>query len=177
MLPFDPRSLRAAGYAEIQRIIRMHEPPKPSTRISALRSAAQTPPRRADEPVAQAPGHPAADARGSDSPTVHDIARRRGTDPASLHRQLRGDLDWIVMKALEKDRTRRYGTAAEFAADVERCLSLKPAFASPPSATYRLRKFIRRRGGRASAAVGCGGHDVDGVGRVTRARVGGAGPQ
>lgn len=62
MLPFDPRSLRAAGYAEIQRIIRMHEPPKPSTRISALRSAAQTPPRRADEPVAQAPGHPAADA-------------------------------------------------------------------------------------------------------------------
>jgi tetratricopeptide (TPR) repeat protein len=72
------------------------------------------------------------------------LAANRGTEPVKLTRLVRGELDWIVMKALEKDRTRRYDTANAFAADVQRYLSDEPVQAGPPSATYRLRKFVRR---------------------------------
>jgi tetratricopeptide (TPR) repeat protein len=72
------------------------------------------------------------------------LAANRGTEPAKLTRQLRGELDWIVMKALEKDRTRRYDTATGLALDVQRYLANEPVSAGPPSATYRLRKFVRR---------------------------------
>ena len=69
---------------------------------------------------------------------------RRGVDPRKLTRTLQGELDWIVMKALEKDRNRRYESASAFAADVERYLNDEPVEACPPSAGYRLRKFARR---------------------------------
>jgi WD40 repeat protein/serine/threonine protein kinase len=112
--PFSKDRFRDAGYDEIRRIIREEEPPRPSTRISTLGPAAVT------------------------------ASGRRQTDPGRLSQALRGDLDWIVMKSLEKDRGRRYETASAFAADVQRYLDDLPVLASSPSAVYRLRKFARR---------------------------------
>ncbi len=115
--PFDAKTLRSMGYGEIQRIIREEEPPKPSTRVVTLAG------------------------QGSSGA---DIARHRHTDPKSLSRVIRGDLDWIVMKAMEKDRTRRFQSAGELADDVQRHLDDKPVLAGPPSVGYKLAKFIRR---------------------------------
>jgi serine/threonine protein kinase len=112
--PFDAEKLREAGYDEMQRIIREDEPDKPSTRLSALGEA------------------------------LTDVAKHRKTSPDLLQKLVRGDLDLIVMKTLEKDRTRRYEGAVELAADVERHLNNKPVQAAPPSTIYRLRKFVRR---------------------------------
>jgi non-specific serine/threonine protein kinase/serine/threonine-protein kinase len=124
-LPFDARSLRSAGYREIQRIIREVDPPRPSTRLSSLGNEAAA------------------------------IAQRRKTQLAMLAKQLRTELEWIPLKAMRKDRTERYATAAELAADVRNYLASRPLQAGPPSATYRLRKFIRRNtaGVAASAAI------------------------
>ena len=121
-MPFDPTTLRQATFGEIQRIIREEEPPKPSTRLSSLGDATMP------------------------------CAERRRADPRSLLRELRGDLDWIVMKALEKDRSRRYETANGFALDIRRHLDHEPVLAGPPSTVYRVRKFVRRN--RAAAAAG-----------------------
>lgn len=112
-LPFDPRRLRSAAFAEIQRIIREEEPPTPSARLSTLDAL---------------PG----------------IAARRQIEPSRLTRMIRGELDWIVMRCLEKDRTQRYETASTLAQDVLRHLAGEPIVAAPPSTTYRLRKFVRR---------------------------------
>jgi eukaryotic-like serine/threonine-protein kinase len=120
--PFDKERLKTIGFDEIRRIIREEEPPRPSTRISTLGQAAST------------------------------LSANRKTDPRRLSRSLRGELDWIVMKALEKDRNRRYETAADMARDVQRYLRDEPVDASPPSAVYRLRKFLRRNRGPALAA-------------------------
>jgi len=127
VLPFDPKSLREAGFAEIQRIIRDTDPPKASTRLSSL-----------------------GDTRGT-------IAKHRKTDPTSLSRQLKGDLDWIIMKAMEKDRARRYETPNALAMDIQHYLDDEPVMARPPSAGYRLRKFARRHkmGAAAAVAVTC----------------------
>jgi serine/threonine protein kinase len=112
--PFDAEKLREAGYGEMQRIIREDEPDKPSTRLNAMGEA------------------------------LTDVAKHRKVSPDLLRKLLRGDLDLIIMKTLEKDRTRRYERAVELAADVERHLDNKPVLAAPPSMGYRLRKFIRR---------------------------------
>jgi Tol biopolymer transport system component len=112
--PFDAEKLREAGYGEMQRIIREVEPDKPSTRLNALGEA------------------------------LTDVAKHRKVSPDILAKLLRGDLDLIIMKTLEKDRTRRYERAVELAADVERHLNNKPVLAAPPSTAYRLRKFVRR---------------------------------
>ncbi|MCA9290772.1 MAG: serine/threonine protein kinase, partial [Phycisphaerales bacterium] len=153
--PFDPAALRRAGLAEIQRIIREEDPPRPSTRVGALasRPATSTVPTPADAPTVQtAPPASAAVATGGSSLEV--IARHRRTDPTHLGRALRGDLDWIVMKALDKDRTRRYDSASSFADDLRRHLSHEPVLAGPPSARYRMGKFVRRyRRGVTVAAV------------------------
>jgi tetratricopeptide (TPR) repeat protein len=123
-LPFDRKDLRQAGLAEIQRIIREKEPPRPSTRVTQL------------------------------GPASTEAAKNRHTDPRRLVSELRGDLDWITMRALEKDRTRRYQTASALAADVRRHLGHQPVSAGPPSAPYRARKFVRRhRFGVAAAAT------------------------
>ncbi len=122
--PFAKERFRNAGFDELRRIIREEEPARPSTRLSTL---------------------------GRDAVTV---SANRESDPRALSRLLRGELDWIVMKALEKDRTRRYETASTFAADVQRYLADEPVLACPPSAWYRFRKFARRnRGGMVTAAV------------------------
>jgi len=123
VLPFDPKTLREAGFAEIQRIIRETEPPKVSTRLSGL------------------------------GDTQTSIAEHRKTDPVSLHKQLKGDLDWITMKAMAKDRTQRYASASELATDIDRHLKHEPILASPPSTIYRLRKYIRRHKTLVTAAA------------------------
>jgi len=120
--PLPPEALRTAGLGEMQRIIREQEPPKPSTRVSSA------------------------------SVSSKEAARHRRCDPRSLVRLLRGDVDWIVMKALEKDRTRRYATAADLARDIERHLADEPVEAGPPSRVYRLRKLARRN--RAAVLAG-----------------------
>jgi WD40 repeat protein/serine/threonine protein kinase len=112
--PFDKERLRTAGYDEMRRIIREEEPPRPSTRISTLGQAATT------------------------------FSAQCKSDPNRLASFLRGELDWVVMKCLEKDRNRRYETASGLARDVERYLHDEPVLACPPSAGYRLRKFARR---------------------------------
>jgi serine/threonine protein kinase len=112
--PFDRERFKQAAYEEIRRIIREEEPPKPSTRISTLGQAAST------------------------------VATQRKSDPRRLSKLIRGELDWIVMKALEKDRTRRYETASGFAADLQRYLTDEPVLACPPSVGYRLGKVMRR---------------------------------
>jgi len=121
-LPFDPKTLRGAMFLEMQRIIREVDPPKPSTKLSALKTEAGAP------------------ATGS----LEIIASSRGTHATTLIRQLRGDLDWIVMKCLEKDRARRYETANTLVLEIQRFLKSEPVLAGPPSATYRVGKFLRR---------------------------------
>jgi tetratricopeptide (TPR) repeat protein len=121
--PFDKERLRTAGYDEIRRIIREEEPPKPSTRISTLGQASTA------------------------------ISTQRKSDPKKLSQLCRGELDWIVMKALEKDRNRRYESASTFAADVQRYLHDEPVQACPPSTWYRLRKFVRRNKSRLAVAT------------------------
>jgi len=113
-LPFDPKDLRRAGFDEIRRKIREEDPPKPSTKLSTM----------GDASVAR--------------------AQSRRMEPPALIRQIRGDLDWITMKALEKDRTRRYGSPSELAADIDRYLHNQPVVACPPSTLYKAGKFVRR---------------------------------
>jgi serine/threonine protein kinase len=141
--PFSSEELRSAGMAEIQRKIREDEPPRPSTRVgkgtrSGSAEAAKTP----------------AGSGGPSSTTAEEIAKHRRTDVGTLRRQLAGDLDWIVMKAMEKDRARRYETANAMAEDIRRYLASEPILARPPSTVYRLRKFARRN--RMGLAAGTG---------------------
>jgi serine/threonine protein kinase/tetratricopeptide (TPR) repeat protein len=113
--PFDAESFRRAGCDEIRRMIRDDEPPKPST---ALKTMVQG--------------------------TLTTVAHARAAEPPRLVREVRGDLDWIVMKALEKDRTRRYESASALAADVERHLASEVVAARPPSRAYKFRRLVRR---------------------------------
>ncbi|CAN5701179.1 hypothetical protein BH09PLA1_BH09PLA1_31240 [soil metagenome] len=112
--PFDGRQLRSKAYGEIQRMIREVDPPRPSTRLSSMKN------------------------------TLATVAARRQLEPRKLNTEVRGDLDWIVMKALEKDRSRRYESAGALNADVARHLANEPVIAGPPNSIYRVRKFIRR---------------------------------
>src|SRR5581483_7156390 len=90
--------------------------------------------------------------RLSSANALPSLAAGRRTDPARLTKLVRGELDWIVMKALEKDRGRRYETANGFALDVQRYLAGEPVLAVPPSTGYRLRKFVRKHKGQVIAA-------------------------
>ena len=117
--PIEQRKLREAGLVEMQRLIREVEAPKPSTRLSTL-----------DEEA-----------------TI--ICTNRGTDAKRLGDLLKGDVDWIVMKALEKDRQRRYDTPTAFADDIQRYLKHEAIHARPPSTAYRVHKFIQRNRGLA----------------------------
>ncbi len=129
--PFDAKELLKAGLDEMRRTIREKEPERPSTRVSTL--------------------------RGEELTTT---AKRRGLQPPKLINLLRGDLDWIVMKCLEKDRARRYETAYGLASDIHRHLNNEPVVACPPSNLYRFQKLVRRNklafaaaGGIAAALV------------------------
>src|SRR5882762_5032665 len=113
--PFDTRELLKAGLDEVRRVIREEEPVRPSTRLSMTVGA-----------------------------DLASVSRHHGTEAPRLIRKIRGDLDWIVMKALEKDRVRRYATANGFAMDVGCYLSGEAILARPPSATYKFRKLVAR---------------------------------
>ncbi len=113
--PFDQKTLAAAGLDGMRRMIREQEPMRPSTRVNSLKGEERT-----------------------------TTAKRRGADPPRLIHMLSGDLDWIVMKCLEKDRTRRYETANGLAMDIQRHLHNEPVVARPPSKLYRLGKSVRR---------------------------------
>jgi serine/threonine protein kinase/tetratricopeptide (TPR) repeat protein len=138
--PFDKTRLQAAAFDEVRRIIREEEPQKPSTRLSELSRSGL--PGRTGKKSDAAPH--AGPARQAGPTSLASIAAVRKTEPRKLSQLVRGDLDWIVMKALEKDRARRYETANGFAADVLRYLSDEPVAACPPSTVYRFRKFARR---------------------------------
>jgi eukaryotic-like serine/threonine-protein kinase len=112
--PLTHKRMKEAAYAEILRMIKEEEPPKPSTRLSDSGEA------------------------------LASISANRHTEPAKLTKLVKGELDWIVMKTLEKDRNRRYETAKDFAADVQRYLNDESVQACPPSVGYRFRKFARR---------------------------------
>ena len=123
-LPFDTRALRAAGLEAVLRTIREETPPKPSTKVRLMGASSAA------------------------------SAGKRHEEPRSLARRLQGDLDWITLKALEKDRARRYATASEFAADLQRYLRNEAVVAGPASAAYRLRKYaVRHRFGLGAAAL------------------------
>jgi eukaryotic-like serine/threonine-protein kinase len=144
--PFDRERFKTAAYDEIRRIIREEEPPRPSTRLSQLGRS-----RLPQRTSAAASGRQAeATERTSHLASVSAL---RQTEPARLTRLVQGELDWIVMKALEKDRNRRYETANGLAMDVQRYLADEPVQACPPSAAYRVRKFVRRNKGPALAAA------------------------
>src|SRR5271163_727984 len=121
--PMESAEFRKAAYLEILRKIREDEPPSPSTRLNQSKE------------------------------TITTTSEQRKTDPGRLPKLLQGELDWIVMKALEKDRTRRYETANGFARDIERYLSGDPVEAGPPSATYRLKKFANKNRALIGTAV------------------------
>ncbi|MHC4626161.1 MAG: serine/threonine protein kinase, partial [Planctomycetota bacterium] len=114
-LPFDAEKLRSVGFAEMQRTIMEDEPPRPSTRLSGLGEGAQ------------------------------EIAKKRGTQAALLARRLANELEWIPLKAMRKNRTRRYRSAAELADDVRNYLEGAPLIAGPESSMYKLKKFVRRK--------------------------------
>src|SRR5216117_1426122 len=120
--PLSHKRVREAAYGEILRLIKEEEPPKPSTRLSDSGEA------------------------------LASISANRHMEPAKLTKLVRGELDWIVMKTLEKDRNRRYETANGFAQDVQRYLADEPVQACPTSTWYRLRKFVRRNKGPVLAA-------------------------
>ena len=121
--PFDRAVMKRAAYEEVLRILKEEEPPKPSTRVITMGKASAT------------------------------NANLRRLDADGLVRLLRGDLDWIVMKALEKDRRRRYESATELAADINRHFNHLPVLARRPSRIYRARKLFRRRRGPFMAAA------------------------
>ena len=132
-LPFARKELFAKGLAEMQRLIREVEPPRPSTKVTTIGA------------------------------TAEDVARRRRLDASALRRRLRGDLDWILMRALEKDRTRRYQSAHELADDLGRHLALEPVLAGPPGAGYRVRKLVRKHRAFVAAAAAVFGALVAGL--------------
>jgi WD40 repeat protein/serine/threonine protein kinase len=122
--PLTHKRVKEAAYAEILRLIKEEEPPRPSTRLSDSGEA------------------------------LASISAQRKTEPAKLSKLIRGELDWIVIKCLEKDRNRRYETANSLAHDIENYLHDEPVQACPPSAAYRFRKFARRnKGALATASV------------------------
>jgi len=122
--PFDPSTLMQGGLDQMRRTIRDKEPVRPSTRLSTMLDADLT-----------------------------TVAKHRQAEPFRLINLLRGDLDWIVMKCLEKDRTRRYETANGLALDLDRHLRNEPVLARPPSRSYRLQELIRRN--KISFTAGC----------------------
>jgi serine/threonine protein kinase len=119
--PLDPKQVRAAAFGEIYRMVREIDPPRPSTRLDSVTA------------------------------TLPEVAERRGAAPDRLRSVLRGELDWIAMRALEKERSRRYETANGLAMDIQRYLAGEAVVAAPPSQAYRLKKFVLRNRGIVSA--------------------------
>jgi serine/threonine protein kinase len=131
--PFEHAALRSHAFMEVMRIIREEDPPTPSARLNTL------------------------------GERLTEIATSRHVEPNALAKLVRGDLDWIVMHAIEKDRRRRYASASELAGDVARYFRNDPVTARRPSAAYRLSRFTKRRRGRVLAFAGMAGAIVLGA--------------
>jgi non-specific serine/threonine protein kinase/serine/threonine-protein kinase len=147
LLPFDTKQWEKKPLYEVMRQLKEQDPPSPSTRVGMAKDSSTS------------------------------SAEMRGTEPKQLASLLHGDLDWITMKALEKDRARRYGTPSELAADIQRYLINEPVVARPASAGYQLRKYVRRhRIGVAAAAAlilllaGFAGMEAVQIKRITQER-------
>ena len=112
--PLDDQTMREQALLKVLELIRESEPPRPSTRLSDTGDA------------------------------ISGVSDQRRIEPSRLQKILKGELDWIVMKSLEKDRTRRYETPNDFAQDISRFLNDEAVIAKPPSTSYRLQKFIRK---------------------------------
>ncbi len=123
VLPFSGAQLRQAGMLEMQRVLREVSPPKPSTKLTTIADSAAA------------------------------VAQARRMSVGALHKALKSELDWVVLKALEKDRNRRYDTANALAADLQRFLDHEPLVAGPPSTGYRLRLFVQKHRGQVLAAA------------------------
>jgi serine/threonine protein kinase/tetratricopeptide (TPR) repeat protein len=145
MTPFDRRLINDRGRDRTGAPLREREPSRPSVRLQTLAASSARVRLRSEA----SPAEPA----GAGS-SVIEIARRRQTEPAVLVRTLRRDLDWVVLKCLDKDRARRYPTAGALAEDIRRFLDHQPVLATPPSAGYKLRKFARRHRTGVLAASG-----------------------
>ena len=135
--PFDAKQLLSAGLDEMRRTIRQEDPPRPSTRLT-MELARASPPKRERRNTNQP------SKTDNQKPDLSGVASHSLVQTRELINVLRGDLDWIVMKCLEKDRTRRYETANGLAMDLDRHLKSEPVAARPPSNYYRLQKLIRR---------------------------------
>jgi eukaryotic-like serine/threonine-protein kinase len=122
-LPFDAKTLREVGIDYLRRIIREEEPKTPSTRLSSLGEKAK------------------------------EVAKRHGTDIGTLAKRLHKELEWIPLKAMRKESTRRYRSASELADDIRNYLNGAPLIAGPESVTYRIQKFVRRHAGVAAASA------------------------
>jgi serine/threonine protein kinase len=131
--PFEPAALRSRAFMQLMRIIREEDPPTPSARLNTL------------------------------GERLTEIAASRHVEPSALAKLVRGDLDWIVMRAIEKDRRRRYDSAVDLAADLSRYFRHEPVIARKPSAAYRLSKFAKRRRGLILATGGIAGAVLLGV--------------
>ncbi|HET6409304.1 MAG TPA: serine/threonine-protein kinase, partial [Chthoniobacteraceae bacterium] len=136
--PFEAEELMRAGVDEMRRVIREEEPKKPSTALSTMIAARRT-----------------------------DVAQHRDCDAAKLINAVQGDLDWIAMKCLEKDRTRRYETANGLAADLQRHLDNEPVLARPPSRAYQFQKFFHRNKLAVAAITAVAAALVIGLGAAT----------
>jgi len=121
--PFSEEELRNAGYLEMQRVIREQEPTKPSTKLKTL------------------------------GQTLTDVAKHHGSTPNLLRKAIRGDLDWIVMKSLEKARDRRYDTVSALVLDIQRHINMEPIIARPHSSVYRLHRFLWRHRNQTAAVL------------------------
>lgn len=130
MLPFEPQELRSKMYAEMQRMIREQEPPRPSNRLHSALS------------------------HMSDRDSAVEAAKKRHMGESELPKHLRGELDWVVMKCLEKNRDRRYPTPIALADEILHYLNNEPVLARPPSATYRLNKLVTRHKLPVAVSVG-----------------------
>jgi hypothetical protein len=122
--PFDKEILSKSGLEEMRRMIREDEPPRPSARVSSLQPEA-----------------------------LSTTSQRRSSDPRRISAALHGELDWIVMKSLEKDRGRRYESASVFATDIQRYLDDEPVLAGTPSTMYKFHKFARKHRAALATAV------------------------
>ncbi|HEX8876362.1 MAG TPA: serine/threonine-protein kinase [Phycisphaerales bacterium] len=149
VLPFDPRTLRSKGYDEIRRIIREVEPPNPSTRLGTIATAV-------------------GGGGGGDRKTAQSMAEQRGLRVDELTRALRSELEWIPLKAMRKERERRYATPSEMAADIRNYLGNMPLMAGPESRAYRARKFVSKH--RVGVGVAAFAAAVLGVATVVSVR-------
>lgn len=158
--PFDRRTLKQGGVAQIREALRNFDPPRPSTKLTrgaganGASGAAAAAEAVNDSNASEGSGSPNAANNGRHTPSsIAAVAERRATDPGTLVRTLKRELEWIPLKAIRRDRNERYRSVAQLADDVQRYLDGRPLIAAPESSAYRLRKYLRRNRGVVAAVT------------------------